>query len=318
MTETGPGPSSTVFPTVMAVTAGLLFGASVVATRFVVQQSDPLTIATLRYLIGFGSMAPFYLMPRLQRKGIRQFAKGDLLPLTVLGVVFFGIIPFTFTLGLNYTYASRGGLVLAFGPLLTLLLATLLKVEAMTPAKLAGVVLAIVGALLALAGTGALDGGLAGSRSMATLWLGDGIMLLTMVFFAIYNVFAHGYLRRYGALPVILHCLLSGTVFLLLAYLALRGAWPTADLTPAGWGALIFIAIPGGAMGFALYIVALGRLSPARAAVFYNLNPVTAVALGAMFLGEPLTLSFWAGFILVVGGILSAQWDRFRPRGNES
>ena len=302
----GASPGATGWPSLLAMTAGVLFGGAVVATRFVVQESDPLTVVTLRYLIGFFFLLPLYLLPSQQSLGIRRFSRRDLLPITLLGVLFFGLIPFTFTVGLNYTYASRGGLVLAFGPLFTLLLASLARVEPLTASKLLGALCAIAGAALAL---GLPMGG--GPVPAETLWRGDGYMLLTTLLFAVYNVFSHRYLQRYQPLSVILHSLLSGTVFLLCAYLIVRGMLPWGAFSLAGWGALLFIGIPGGAVGFAMYILALGRLSPARAAVFYNLNPVSAVALGAFLLGEPLSLQFWAGFALVIGGILLAQRHRF-------
>jgi drug/metabolite transporter (DMT)-like permease len=43
----------------------VFFGASVTATRFVVAEIDPLTLAFLRYLIGALCLIPFVLTQRL-------------------------------------------------------------------------------------------------------------------------------------------------------------------------------------------------------------------------------------------------------------
>ena len=318
-TQPDPAPrADAILPSLLAITAGVLFGGAVVATRYVVQQSDPLTIVTLRYVIGFSVMAPLYVTSRRQMAELRRMWGRDLLAVTGLGVLFFGLIPLSFTVGLSMTHASRGGLVLALAPLATLLLSALLRVEALTAGKLGGAACAVLGAALALGAgvvtSGVMAGGAGsgGAVPAATLLRGDAFMLLTTLLFAIYNVRVHRYLRAYHPLTVILHSLFSGTVFLLGSYVLLRGALPWARLDATGWAALLFIGIPGGAVGFAMYIMALGGLSPARAAVYYNLNPITAVALGALLLGEPLGLHFWAGFALVLGGILLAQRERLR------
>ena len=55
-------------------------------------------------------------------------------------------------------------------------------------------------------------------------------------------------------------------------------------------------------------------IGPARAAVFINLVPVVAIALGVLLLGEPLELSMLAGGALVVAGI----WILNRPQSASS
>jgi drug/metabolite transporter (DMT)-like permease len=49
-------------PALAAAFASVFFGASVTATRFVVAELDPLTLAFLRYLIGALCLLPFILV----------------------------------------------------------------------------------------------------------------------------------------------------------------------------------------------------------------------------------------------------------------
>lgn len=297
-----------------AVLASILMGTVVVSTRFVVPESDPLTVTMLRYVVGLASMSPCYLLLRR-----RRIARPDLFPVLLLGAVFFGAMPFLFTISLKYTYASHGGLMIAFGPLLTLGLSSLLRIERPGLLKLGGLLLAMVGALLSL-GTGAGPPG--GPDSQNLLWLGDGLMLGAMAGFAVFNVFSRPYLIRYGPMLVTLYALVPGTLCLVAAWLVSwlpawlsgGGPMPSFDFSPAGWAAIVFIGFPGGAWGFLVFIVALRHLSPTRAAVFFNLNPVTAAVLGALVLGEALSGRFLAGFVLVLSGIVLAQWKR-KPRG---
>ena len=47
--------------------AGILVGAAMVATRFVVEQTGPASLALLRYVIGFCCLLPVVLLSRWRR-----------------------------------------------------------------------------------------------------------------------------------------------------------------------------------------------------------------------------------------------------------
>lgn len=306
-------PNAQFTATIGAVLFSLLMGVVVVSTRYVVPQSDPLTVTMLRYVVGMASMAPCYFLLRR-----RRIARADLLPVLLLGALFFGATPYLFTISLKYTYASHGGLMIAFGPLLTLALSAVLRIERPGLLNVGGLLLAIGGALISV-GTGT-----ASPDAQKTLWLGDGLMLAAMAGFAVFNVLSRPYLIRYGPMLVTLYAIVPGTLCLVAAWLvgwlpdwfsgslseslSVSGPLPPMDFSPTGWAIIVFIGIPGGAWGFLVFIMALRHLSPSRAAVFFNLNPLTAAALGAWVLGESLSGRFLAGFALVLAGIVLAQW----------
>ena len=74
--------------------------------------------------------------------------------------------------------------------------------------------------------------------------------------------------------------------------------------------ALGFVGVFGSALAFVWFYEGVRALGPARAAVFINLVPVAAIALGVLLLGEPLELSMLVGGALVIGGI----WLINRPQ----
>lgn len=279
-----------------AALCGVLMGGVVATTRYVVPQSDPLTVSMLRYLLGLLSIAPCFLLFR-QRPILRR----DLAPILLLGSLFFGLVPYLFTISLKYTYASHGGLMIATVPLLTLGLSALLRVEQPGLFKLGGLLLGIGGALVSLWAVGGAG------LPRETLWLGDALMFLSMAGFAVFNVYSRPYLIRYGPLQFTTIAVVPGAFSLIAVWLAAGGGLSSLEFSLAGWAAILFIGIPGGAWGFLLFIAALRHLSPARAAVFFNLNPLTAAGLGAWALGEALSGRFLVGFALVLCGILLAQ-----------
>ena len=71
---------------------------------------------------------------------------------------------------------------------------------------------------------------------------------------------------------------------------------------------ILFLGICGGAIGYFLWTLALAHLTPTQVAVYVNLNPMVAAALGAALLAEKLTPVFIVCFIAVITGVLLVNW----------
>ena len=305
-----PAPSPAVHPSPAlwaagaAALASVFFGGMVFATRFAIGQTEPLTLAFFR--CGIGATC---LLPVLLRSGRARVLREDRAGVAALGLLLYTVMPVSLAVGLQYTYASRGALVLASQPFLTLLLSRWRGEERLSAAKIAGIGLTVAGLALALGGAGA------GSVS-PTVWLGDAVTLFAALCVSIYTVWSRPYLKRYPPLVFTALTMTVGALALLPAAGALawlRG-WPA--LTPLGWAALLYIGTFGAALGYWLWSWALERTTPMRVAVFLTLNPLTATLLGVALLGEPLGLPFVAGGGIVVVGIVVAHgWRGERPHG---
>ena len=283
-----------------ASVACLCFGASVVATRFVVGQTSPVVLACLRY-----AMASVCMIALFRAQAFPQMPARDRLTIAALGVLFVGVFPWSFSASLTHLPSAQVALIVATNPLVTLLLSRLRGVERITPRAMAGQLLAFAGLALALP----LHAG--GAPVASDAWLGYLEIATTVVCGATYNVWSRPMLMRYGSLPVTTIGMVAGS--LALAPLAFADGL-TAHLrtiTPAGWGAVLFLGTLGGAVGFGLWTWALQRSTPSRVAVFLALNPITAIALGALLLGEPVTIRLLLGLAAVLAGIQLAS--RARP-----
>jgi drug/metabolite transporter (DMT)-like permease len=87
------------------------------------------------------------------------------------------------------------------------------------------------------------------------------------------------------------------------AVAAVRGEAAPSPSAEA-WGALAYLVLVGSVLGFGSYVWAL-RLLPAPVVMTHAyVNPVIAVILGWMLLGEPLTLWTWAGTGLILCGVV--------------
>src|SRR5262245_15303317 len=132
-------------PVIAAAITGILVGSALVFTRFVIGQTDPISLALWRYLIGFSC-----LLPPLLLSGWTRFERRDLLPISLLGITQFGILISLLNYSLQFIPSARAALIFATLPLLTMLLSAALGAERLTPAKVGGVLLTIVGVGFAL------------------------------------------------------------------------------------------------------------------------------------------------------------------------
>jgi drug/metabolite transporter (DMT)-like permease len=268
-------------------------GAAIVASRFAVAEVPPLTLAMLRYAIGFLCLLPFALsaLRRLERLP----PAGDLWAMAALGTGQFGILIALLNWGLQTVGAGPAALVFSLFPLLTLLLAAALGREVVTARLVLGVLLSIVGVAVSLAPK--LQQARHGSA-----WWGELAVLAAACVGALCSVLYRPYLRRYPTVPVSAFAMLASVLFL--ALIAFGEDWPARlrGLSASAWGAVAFVGLSSG-IGYFCWLYALKHESPTRVTVFLALNPVTAALLGWAFLGERLAPELLAALVLIGLGL---------------
>lgn len=282
-------------PVAAAATSGFLVGSAIVATRSVVDQAGPASLAFLRYAIGFCC-----LVVPVMLAGRPHFDRRDLLPIALLGIAQFGILVVLLNYSLQFIPSARSALLFATMPLLTMILAALLRSESLTLNKTLGVLLTLVGVGFALGEKAMSRGG------GADVWIGELAAIASALSGAVCSVLYRPYLKRYPTLPVSAFAMLSSVGFLSLLA-AGEGFFSTPVVfTTTGWLAVLFIGVNSG-VGYYLWLWALGHASPTRVTVFLALSPITAAALGAIFLAEGLSPLAILGLICVALGLWVAH-----------
>jgi drug/metabolite transporter (DMT)-like permease len=287
----GLGAQRWVVPMLSSAAASIITGIALVATRYVVHQTDGLTVAMLRYCVATACLLP--LAALFYPVDVR---KRDFLAIALLGILYFCIFPWSISSAMQFTTASSGAIVLACTPAVTLVLASLWGSESLSARKCAGVLLAILGAAVAIGGTAAL--------LEATSWTGHILMILATLTGAVYAVFSKDYLAKYPPVVVTAIAMGAGASTLLLIWLV-RDLPTTGlpNLNTAGWLVILYIGAIGGALSFFLYAWALGRTAPTATMILLPLNPMAAMVTGVAFLGEPLNSGLFFGLALVITGI---------------
>ena len=276
-----------------AATAALSAGAAVVATRFVIGETDPISLVFYRYVIAVICFAPVlpFIWPR------SGLALPDYAKIAMFGILFFVLFPWAFNASLQYVPAARGAVGLATIPIQTLIVAVAFGREQLTANKIAGVAMAFSGIVLAF-GTAAFG------RGNMNYLVGDGLMLLGVLCAAIYSVFGRATLMRHGPLFVTALAMAFAVAALLPVVGFQQGSAALPAFSHKGWIAVVFLGTIAGAVQFSLFMWALRWLPPTTTVLYLTLNPITAIVLGTVLLGESLTVELAAGMALVLFGIL--------------
>lgn len=276
-----------------AAAVGVQVGAAIVATRGVVAELGPASLACLRYLLALACLLPFALAAR----GRARVARRDLPAVMLLGVGQFGLLIALLNIGLQTLPAATAALLFASFPLLTLLVAAALGHERLTLRKALGVLLTLAGVALALGRAAwSVDGG----------WEGAAAVLASALCGAVCSVLYRPYLRCYPALPVGVWAMTAAVLFLAV-WAVMEGLFTRiTQVSAQGWASIAFIGISSG-VGYFLWLWALRHAVASRVTLFLALSPVTALLLGAAWLGEPLAPRLWLALLLVAGGLVVAQ-----------
>jgi drug/metabolite transporter (DMT)-like permease len=273
-----------------------LGGTAAAVTRYLVGDADPLTLAVLRWGIGFLCVLPVALLLR-----VRWPMRRDWPAVAALGVCFFGLFFILYNIAVGYTTAARASLALSTLPLQTMLIAALLGAEPLSLRKSAGVGVAMLGVFAALAS------GL--SQAPAGAWRGELIMTAAVLCMAVYNVLARPLMQRSSALGFLTVGMGFGAAGLTLAGAATNRISVLADFGAPQWIAGVYLGVGGGALAFILWVLALQRATPTQVANTMTLNPIAAALLATQLVDEPITLNLVAGVIAVCLGIWIATTD---------
>jgi drug/metabolite transporter (DMT)-like permease len=100
--------------------------------------------------------------------------------------------------------------------------------------------------------------------------------------------------------------LLVAAPLFLVTWLWFDGVWPR-NIPPSAGASIVYLGLFGSVLGFALYYYVLHRTEATRVALITLVTPVSALALGHLANGEPLTPQVLLGAALILSGLALFQ-----------
>jgi len=279
---------------VLLIGCCFLWGLNQVAAKAALPEVPALQQAALRSLGG-----ALLVFAWSRWRGIRLFERDGTLPGGLLAGALFGAEFGCIFIGLQFTSASRMVVFIYLSPFVVALgMPFIARSERLSAAQLVGLVAAFAGVAWAFAE--GFTRPAVGDRQ----WLGDALGVVAGVLWGATTLAIRG--SRLGpavAEKTLLYQLAVSGLLLALAALAVGTPLPTR-LSALAWSSLAFQVV---AVTFASYLLWfwLMRHYPAtRLASFTLLTPVFGLLLGALLLGEPITLRLQVALAAVALGIV--------------
>lgn len=276
------------------ITAAVVWGGSIVGQKLALGSFSAVEVSVFR---GIGALVLLIPLWWWHEGGAVKFSARDVAVFAGLGLGVLGNHLLTL-FGLRYIGAAVAGVIIGASPAITAVLSSLLIRDVPFRAVWGGCAVSFAGVALV---SGAQAGSLAGERP----WLGGTLVVLGLVSWALYTIGGRRTMERFSPLTV------NWTTLLLSIMLQIPLLWMDQKVSLAGvesvpasgWLALAYLIVFATALGQQAWLYGVQGIGPSRAGVFVNLIPVSALALSALILEEPIGVKELAGVVLILTGV---------------
>ena len=231
--------------------------------------------------------------------------RADLLRLLKLGLAGHLLHVGMVTYGIHWSTPFSSSVLLACGPIFTLLILRWYGIEQLSMGQIGGVALAFAGVLTFLS-----DKLLGGNWQASG---GDLTLVVAAAFFSYYTVASKPLIERYGGVVVMTYATLlgSGPVVLLSLPAGLQVDWPS--IRPMIWLGLAYAVLLSAFLGWLVWGWVNAVRGVARSAPLMYLMPPVAGFVAWLVTGERYTGIKLAGAALTLAGVAVAQYASHRP-----
>ncbi|GAY09400.1 EamA family transporter [Pseudonocardia sp. N23] len=292
---------------VAMVVVYVVWGSTYLGNRIVIADVPPLLTGGFRFLVGGIAMTLLLLVlrgPSAFRLTRAQFLTcaltGLLLPAWGNGLV---------TIGQENVSSGLAALLIASVPLWIVLLRRATG-DRPRPATFLGVAIGIAGlAVLLLAGSSEGSAGVSGHA-----WWGPWVVLLAGLGWAVGTFSATKMSTPTNPLTLVAVQMTIGGVILLAVGFGKGDRLDVGSVPAVSWWAWVYMALIASCLGFSAFAYTLDRLPVSTVATYAYVNPVIAVLLGVVVVGERFSpLQVVGGLIVVAAVVLVVAAERRPP-----
>ena len=295
MDARAPGPARTALtPRDLLLMLALVTvaGFAFVPIKLALQEIPPFALAALRFLLAALPAMFFVPRPALPWRFVVSYGHA-------IGFFQFGLLFLAIKMGMP---AGLSSLVIQVQVFFTIGLAMLLSGDRVTPANIAGALIATVG-IIVLGAYKLMEG-------MTGTFVGFLLVIVAGFFWAVGNLIVKkgGAGRNVSMLGLVVWSSIVPVLPLALVSYWLEGGagvWHAiAKASWFAWGCVIFLAWAATLFAFGAWNVLLRRYATALVSPFALLIPVAGLASGALFLNEWLVTMQVAGVVLILAGLV--------------
>jgi len=276
----------------------VLWSGNYVAGKIALRTFDPVTLTCLRLQLAAFIMLAIYFSRR-ERQPLKLADAWPFLYLGFLGVV---VNQGLFTVGLNYTTSNHSAVIIAVGPIIILLLARTLKLEALTTAKVVGMAISFVGVYLLETESG--------SPAHSPFLFGDLITFGGVIGFSAYAVLGKRVAAQYDAVAMNTFNCVAAALLLLAITIRQSIHLDWHHVTLSGWLGMIYMAAGSSVGAYTIFYWVLRYMTASRVGAVSYFQPIVVILLSMAFLGERPSRMLLEGTALVLVGVFLAERGR--------
>lgn len=221
----------------------------------------------------------------------------DLRALLLLGVLGNGIYQIFFIEGIARTRAGTAALVLASGPAFIALISRMRGVEHTTARGWAAIALQIAGMAFVVLGSARAD-------AQETRLLGTLLVLAGSLCWATFTVVLKPYTHRVPGLQLAAVTMAGGALPLLIVAVPALRTTDWSAVPPLAWASVVYSGIGALVVAYLLWYRGVRVLGPTRTAMYVNVQPLIALVVAWVTLGETPTLWQGVGAVGITAGLL--------------
>ncbi len=251
----------------------MLYGASHILAKGVMPSY--LTPSVFILFRVFGAAILFWLILSVSRSF--KIERKDWIRLVGCGLFGVTVNQLFFFHGLNLSSSVNSGIIMAFNPIMVVILSGFALKEKITPIRLTGILIGAAGAVLLT---------LTGEKTVSETSLGDLYLLVNSFSYAIYLVLAKPLMKKYSPLLVITWVFTVGLGFLFL-YPPVLAEFSTTNLTSIPfdiWIKIAYVVVGVTFLTYLLTMFGLKHLSPSISSSYIYIQPIMVIGFAFLFL----------------------------------
>ena len=224
----------------------------------------------------------------------RRVARADVGRVIFLGMIGGAIYQLIFVSGVTRTSVANSGLIFGLTPVAVSILSSFLGHERLGLTRWLGGLVSVVG-LYFVVGHGA-------EVSTATL-VGDALVFVAMVCWAIYSVVSRPLLGRYSPMTLTAWAAIIAAPPYVAASVPSMLATDWSRVTWWGWALVLWSSLFCLVGAYVVWYTGVQRLGSTRTSAYSNLTPIFAMGVAWLWLGETVSSGQMIGAVAIFAGV---------------
>jgi len=282
--------------------ANVIYGLNFFVVKEVVPANmNPYALTVIRAV---GALFFFWLSGFWMK--IQKIDKSDKRKLFIGGILGVTISQTLLIVGLSHTSSINASIIMTTSPLFVLLVAAIYLKMKLTFAKLFGIFIGAVGAILVITSNGSF------SITNKTL-IGDLVILMNAISYAVYLVWTKPLMEKYDSFTVMRWMFFYGAIVMCLC-----GGYFMFDVTysaikPIIWIAIFFIVFGATFLTYLFNVYGLKFVNPTTVSVYIYLQPIIASLLAVFIKDDSITwVKFFSILMVFVGVYFVSIFNRHK------